>query len=329
MSILIIGGSGFVGTRLIESLKESHSISNFDKSTSDFFKNITIIGDVRNQKQLDDALKKQEIVVLLAAEHRDNVSPVSLYYDVNVQGAKNVLEAMDKNGVRNIIFTSSVAIYGLNKPNPDENFPPDPFNHYGKSKWQAEEVLREWYNKDPESRSLTIIRPTVIFGERNRGNVYNLLKQIASGKFLIVGKGSNKKSMAYIGNIVAFIKFQLENLKPSYNVFNYVDKPDFNMNELVSQVEKSLNKYIPSTHLPFWLGLIGGFGFDVLSKFTGKKFAVSSVRVKKFCATTQFDATKARSSSFKAPFTLSEGLHSTLHYEFIDQDKDDVIFEAE
>ncbi|STH53273.1 UDP-N-acetylglucosamine 4-epimerase (UDP-GlcNAc 4-epimerase) [Escherichia coli] len=53
--------------------------------------------------------------------------------------------------------------------NPDENHPHDPFNHYGKSKWQAEEVLREWYNKAPTERSLTIIRPTVIFGERNRG----------------------------------------------------------------------------------------------------------------------------------------------------------------
>ena len=61
----------------------------------------------------------------------------------------------------------------MNKHNPDENHPHDPFNHYGKSKWQAEEVLREWYNKAPTERSLTIIRPTVIFGERNRGNVYN------------------------------------------------------------------------------------------------------------------------------------------------------------
>ena len=54
---------------------------------------------------------------------------------------------------------------------------------------------------------MTIIRPTVIFGEKNRGNVYNLLKQIASGKFLMIGKGQNRKSMAYVGNVVAFIKY--------------------------------------------------------------------------------------------------------------------------
>jgi nucleoside-diphosphate-sugar epimerase len=255
------------------------AISKPDKQQNPFFSELTTIGDVRNPADIEKALQEKDAVVLLAAEHRDDVSPTSLYYDVNVQGTKNVLEAMDKAGVKNIIFTSSVAVYGLNKQNPNEEHPADPFNHYGKSKWQAEEVLREWYNQNPQEKSLTIIRPTVIFGERNRGNVYNLLKQIASGKFLMVGKGTNYKSMAYVGNIAAFIKYHLENTKPGYQVFNYIDKSDLNMNELVSQVEKSLNKHIPSTHFPYWLGMLGGYGFDILGKLTGKKFSVSSVRV--------------------------------------------------
>lgn len=255
------------------------AISKPDKQQNPFFSELTTIGDVRNPADIEKALQEKDAVVLLAAEHRDDVSPTSLYYDVNVQGTKNVLEAMDKAGVKNIIFTSSVAVYGLNKQNPNEEHPADPFNHYGKSKWQAEEVLREWYNQNPQEKSLTIIRPTVIFGERNRGNVYNLLKQIASGKFLMVGKGTNYKSMAYVGNIAAFIKYHLQNTKPGYQVFNYIDKPDLNMNELVSQVEKSLNKHIPSTHFPYWLGMLGGYGFDILGKLTGKKFPVSSVRV--------------------------------------------------
>jgi len=66
-----------------------------------------------------------------------------------------------------------------------------------------------------------------------------------------------------------------------------------------------------------------------LSKLIYKKFAVSAVRVKKFCATTQFDATAAHSSGFKAPFTLSEGLDKTLQYEFTGSQKDDIIFESE
>lgn len=316
------------GTRLIDICKNEFDITNLDKQQSPFFPDLTTIGDIRNSDSIKNMYGK-ETVVLLAAEHRDDVSPVSLYYEVNVLGTRNVLEAMDKANVKNIIFTSSVAIYGLNKQNPDEQHPADPFNHYGKSKWQAEEILREWYNKDPNNRSLTIIRPTVIFGERNRGNVYNLLNQIASNHFLMVGKGTNYKSMAYVGNVAAFIKYQLENLKPGYRVYNYIDKPDMDMNDLVSVVEKSLNKKIPNIHFPYWLGMLGGYGFDILSKITGKKLAISSVRIKKFCATTRFDATKAHNCGFKAPYTLEEGLQRTLHYEFIDKNKDEIIFRSE
>lgn len=327
--ICLIGGSGFVGTRLIELIKNDTKIKNIDKNSSHFFQNVTVLGDIRDQDSLDSELNGYDTVVLLAAEHRDDVSPTSLYYDVNVQGTRNVLAAMDKNGVKNIIFTSSVAVYGLNKISPNETHPEDPFNHYGKSKWQAEEVLREWYAKHPEQKSLTIIRPTVIFGERNRGNVYNLLKQIASGKFAMVGAGNNYKSMAYVGNVVSLIQHIINTKTVGYEVYNYVDKPDLNMNQLVAEVEASLNKKIPSAHLPYSVGMLGGYCFDLLSKITGKKFAISSVRVKKFCATTQFDATKVHNSGFVAPYTLSQGLDRTLQYEFVSLDKDNITFSSE
>lgn len=327
--VLLIGASGFVGTRLLETSLPEFDIHNFDKQQSHFYPNVTTLGDIRDQDLLDQALEGYDTVVLLAAEHRDDVSPTSLYYDVNVQGTRNVLAAMEKNGVQNIIFTSSVAVYGLNKTNPDENHPHDPFNHYGKSKWQAEEVLREWFEKSPQQRSLTVVRPTVIFGERNRGNVYNLLKQIAGGKFAMVGAGTNYKSMAYVGNIVEFIKYKMANITEGYQVYNYVDKPDLNMNQLVAEVEKSLSKKIPSVHLPYALGMFGGYCFDLLSKITGKKYAISSVRVKKFCATTQFDASKIHNCGFIAPYTLSQGLDRTLKYEFVQDKKDSITFESE
>jgi len=241
-----------------------------------------------------------------------------LYYDVNVQGTKNVLEAMGKNKIHRIVFTSSVAVYGLDKDNPNEEHPVDPFNDYGKSKWQAEEILREWYNEKPDERHLTIIRPTVVFGENNRGNVFNLLKQIASGKFMMVGNGQNKKSMAYVGNVAAFIDYCSNNMH-GYQLYIYVDKPDLNMNDLVKQVGKSLNNKIPAMRLPKWVGMLGGYGFDILAMVTRKSYSVSSVRVKKFCATTQFDSSKAHSSGFKAPFNLSEGLDRTLKHEFLEK----------
>ena len=326
--ITIIGGSGFVGSQLVSRMN-SISCKILDKNPSPFFNSITTIADIRSPQQIQ--LEKQtKAVVLLAAEHRDDISPTSLYHDVNVGGTKNVLDKMDKVGVKHLIFTSSVAVYGLNKENPDENHPEDPFNHYGKSKWQAEQVIKEWYENDPEGKSVTIIRPTVIFGEKNRGNVYNLLRQIASGKFLMIGKGQNKKSMAYVGNVAAFIKDRLELTQQGYHVFNYVDKPDLTMTSLLKVTEKSLNKKIPSIRIPVWLGYLGGYGFDILAFLMRKKLAISSVRVKKFVATTQFDATKVHSSGFKAPYTFEEGLDRTLNYEFVqERSADDEVFYTE
>ena len=315
--IALVGASGFIGSRLIDLIGKENCY-NIDKNPSEKYNDITTIQNIR-ENHLEHVLPNSiDTVILLAAEHRDDVSPISLYYEVNVNGTRHVLDAMDKKGITNIIFISSAAVYGLNKKNPDEQFPPDPFSHYGKSKWQAEKVLREWQQKNPENKSLTIIRPTVAFGEKNQGNVHNLLRQIASGKFLMIGRGENRKSMAYVGNVAAFIKFCLDTIKPGLRVLNYTDQPDLTMNELVLQAEESLNRKLPSLRIPYWMGMLGGLIFDLISTITGKKFPISSVRIKKFCATTQFDASLAHLSGFEAPFTLAEGLDRTLKSEFGD-----------
>lgn len=324
--IYVIGGSGFVGTRLISELGKKNCI-NIDKNKSPFYNSITVLGNIMTPSEIKIE-SNAKTVVLLAAEHRDDVRPKSLYYDVNVEGTKNVLKKMDTIGIKSIIFTSSVAVYGLNKNNPDENFPKDPFNHYGKSKWEAEKVLKDWFEKDPINKSVTIIRPTVIFGERNRGNVYNLLRQISSGTFVKIGKGENKKSMAYVGNVVGFIADRINNKATGFQVYNYVDKPDFNMNELISIVEKKVNINVPKFRIPEWLGVSMGYVFDFASFLSGKKLVISSVRVKKFCATTQFNAEKVN-NVYSPKYTLEEGLSKTLEFEFLDKHKDDVIFYSE
>jgi nucleoside-diphosphate-sugar epimerase len=330
MKITLIGASGFVGTRLIELLKQqnNHTLLNIDKNQSRFYPEITIIADVRDKEKLKTLLSGQDMVVLLSAEHSDNVTPVSLYYDVNVEGARNVTEAMDTCSVKKIVFTSSMALYGINPVNPDETQPANPFNHYGRSKWEAEEVLRKWYNKNSTDKMLTIIRSTVIFGERNRGNVYNLLKQISTGRFLKVGDGSNRKSISYVGNVAAFIVWLLNNAQ-GYNIYNYSDKPDFSMNELISVVENTLGTKIPAVKIPYVIGLLGGYCCDMLAKITGKKLSISSVRVKKFCHTSQLNADRLHATDFKPPFTLEEGLSRTLRYEFVDREQDNITFISE
>ena len=89
MKIAMIGASGFVGTRLLGLLREEpqkYDCKNIDLLPSHFFNDVTTIGDVREQEQMDRELKGADVVVLLAAQHRDDVTPVSLYYDTNVGG---------------------------------------------------------------------------------------------------------------------------------------------------------------------------------------------------------------------------------------------------
>lgn len=317
MKIAIIGGSGFVGTRLIKllSLDTDISLVNIDKVESIVYPSITRVANILDVEMFTSLLSGIDLVVLLAAEHRDDVTPVSLYYDVNVQGIRNTLIAMKKNGVHRLVFTSSVAIYGLDKDNPDESFPADPFNHYGKSKWQAEKVLQEWHRDHPYW-NINIVRPSVIFGEGNRGNVYNLFRQIVSGKFMMIGSGNNEKSMAYIGNVVAFIRFLIIEKTVGYNCYNYVDKPDFTTNSLVYHTCKVLNKKMPSIRIPYWLGMLGGYGFDILAFLTRRKSNISSIRVRKFCSVTKYDATKVMESGFIPPYTLKHGLRNMLKEEF-------------
>ncbi|GAA4311510.1 NAD-dependent epimerase/dehydratase family protein [Compostibacter hankyongensis] len=314
MKISIIGGSGFIGTNLISILSKdvTYQLINIDKAHSSPNANITQIADIRNKEQLAEKLQPADWCVLLAAEHRDDVTPSSLYYDVNVRGTGNVLDVMEERGTNKIIFTSSVAIYGLNKPNPDEDYPPAPFNDYGKSKWQAEEALRKWYFSDPDNRTLIILRPTVVFGPGNRGNVYNLLKQIISGRFLMIGDGRNRKSMAYVENITGFLKYCIDTDMSGYQVFNYVDKPDLNMNEFVNVTERSLGKKLSAVRIPYFIGYFGGVIFDILARITGKKFSISSIRVRKFCATTQYKSKFVTQCKYRAHYSLKQGLVKTI-----------------
>ena len=180
---------------------------------------------------------------------------------------------------------------------------------------EAEAVYRAWQAEDPSNRSLVIVRPTVIFGEQNRGNVYNLLRQIASGRFIMFGPGTNRKSMAYVQNIAEFLAFSTQ-FGPGEHVYNYVDQPDLDMNTLVARCRSVLfGKDGVGLRLPGWLGDLAGYGFDMLAALTGKKLPISSIRVKKFMGTTAF-STGISETGFSPSCSLAEGIERTLRHEF-------------
>jgi len=326
--IAIIGGSGFLGNKMQDQLnKVNKKFTVYDLSDGDKPNSGAVNFDIEKRSDLD-AISNTNAIVNLAAVHRDDIRPLSRYDDVNVQGAVNVCEAARKHGINKIIFTSSVAIYGFAPADTDESGEPNYFNDYGRTKYLAEQVYKEWQAEDPEHRTLVIVRPTVIFGEGNRGNVYNLLKQIASGRFVMFGNGKNKKSMAYVENVAAFLECSLS-FKPGLHIYNYIDKPDFDMNTLITEARKTLfGKNNVGLRLPAFLGMAIGYFADFVAKVTGKSLPVSSIRVKKFMGTTQF-ASSVSETGFVPPVSLEEGLARTLKYEFLEDNSDKRTFDTE
>lgn len=349
MTVTIIGGSGFVGTRLTARLLEKgYTVKIADKRKSVTYPDLWIRCDVRNagdevnefpesltdataapgaaeeaakaqpMHSMNEVLKGSDVVINLAAEHRDDVTPKSLYDEVNVQGSENICKACTALGIHKIIFTSSVAVYGFAPVGTDETGEINYFNDYGRTKYLAEGKYRDWLSTD-SANSVVLIRPTVIFGEQNRGNVYNLLRQIAGGHFPMVGKGTNRKSMNYVENVVAFLEYELtHDSEGGEHLYNYCDTPCYDMNHLVMDVYKALGT--PKTklvHWPYWLAYFGGLCFDLLAKITHKKLVISSIRVKKFTQDTYFVGNNILKTDFQAPVPLAEGLQRTIDYEFV------------
>jgi len=317
MNILITGGSGFIGTNLVtDLLKQGHKVTIYDKLKSKTYPDLCITGDIRDKEKLTTSMCRADAVYHLAAEHRDDVQPASLYYEVNVGGAENMVCALKENNVKRLIFTSTVAVYGLNSGAPDEDNPVRPFNDYGKSKYEAETIFNKWADSD-HTHCLIIVRPTVIFGEKNRGNVYNLLYQLSSGKFMMVGKGTNRKSMGYVINLTSFLASLLKSV-PGKFIYNYADKPDLCMNELIKIFQNTLGKNSRNNfQIPYVLGLMGGYGYDILARITGKTYPISFIRIKKFCADTVINADKLQKTGFVPSYTLAEGLSRMIKSEFL------------
>jgi nucleoside-diphosphate-sugar epimerase len=315
--VAIIGGSGFIGSSLCKLFTQKKTEFHIlDIKKSDTFPDKFNFADVRSADDLYKTLNFSSIIINLAAEHKDDVSPKSLYDDVNVKGAENICNIARLKNITKIIFTSSVAVYGFAPLNTDESGKINPFNDYGRTKWEAEAVYRSWFEEDPQNRTLVIIRPTVVFGEGNRGNVFNLLKQIASGRFVMIGNGLNIKSMAYVENVAAFISYTL-NFNPGLHLYNYIDKPDFNMNSLVVIVNRIMGR--PEKikfRLPYWIGIFIGLICDFSSIILRKNFPISTIRVKKFCSNSAYKSSLLE-TGFIPPKNIFEAVNETVKCEFI------------
>jgi len=312
--ILLTGGSGFIGSHFHRFLDNSNVI-NLDLQAPAFpCESYYEQGDIRKVEDVVGAVQGREIktIISLAAKHHDFGIGHDEYFDTNEEGTEVICKVASAFNIKEIIFFSSVAVYGLRDQISSEDITPDPDGPYGASKLAGEKVLQRWSAEDP-SRKVLIIRPTLVFGPNNMANMRNLISQIDSGFYFHVGKSDNVKSIAYVENVVAATLFLKDRMKPGVNIYNYADEPQLTTRQISTVIAESLQRKIHLT-LPKTMGIMMGLPFDLLIKLTGKNLPISSARIRKLATPTHHSAQKLFAEGFKPAFSTIDGLQNMVKW---------------
>lgn len=327
--VLVIGGSGFIGSHLMGPLRDagletvSFDLHPYRPAMGGHSPDSSVVGDFRDTRALVEAMQGCSAVLHLAAAHHDFGLTPQTFTSVNVGGAHALVAAMEKAGIGNLCFYSSVAVYGAEHALPDETSAPSPVNDYGRTKLQAERVYREWEAAGEgagQDRRCLIIRPAVVFGPRNFANVHRLIQQIDKRRFLPVGSGANRKSMCYVENLVAAILHLWTSevddaCEGGPEVYNYVDKPDLTSRAVISEIYRALGRREPRLRVPLAPALALTSPFDLLAKLTGRNLPITSERVRKLAGTeTAFAADRVRATGFQPQTTLPDGLRRMVNW---------------
>ncbi|MEZ4415205.1 MAG: NAD-dependent epimerase/dehydratase family protein [Gemmatimonadota bacterium] len=316
MRVLITGGAGFIGSYFIERLIRAGSeVTVLDLAPCPYPGVHSIVGDVRDPAAVREAIQGVDRVLHLAAAHHDFGISEQTYFDVNEGAARVLVQAMEEHGVRELCFYSSVAVYGSTPPPRTEATPPSPEAPYGASKLAGEQVFRAWTDSGPD-RTAWVIRPTVVFGPGNFANMFALIRQIARGRFLQIGEGTNIKSLAYVENLVDATFHLWEHVRePGFHVFNYADKPDLSSGRIADTIYRALGRTPPSLRVPLGLGLLLAKPFDWTIRLTGANLPISGARIRKLAEMeTQFEADRIQQAGFSAAVPLSDGLSRMVRW---------------
>ncbi|HEY5916946.1 MAG TPA: NAD-dependent epimerase/dehydratase family protein [Chryseolinea sp.] len=314
MAILLTGASGFIGSHFHNVLPQKDFI-NLDLVEPTFnYQSTFIKGDIRNESDIVSAVSGKDIksIISLAAKHHDFGVGHDEYFDTNEDGTRLICKVATEFNINEIIFYSSVAVYGIREEISTEALEPKPDSPYGESKLAGEKVLIKWAAEKPE-RKVLIIRPTLVFGKNNMANMRNLIKQIDSGLYFHLGKADNVKSIAYVENLVQATLFLKERMKPGVAIYNYADEPQLTTRQISTVIAESLNKKIRLS-VPKTLGVMMGLPFDIIIKLTGKNLPISTARIKKLGTATHHSATKVFSEGFQPRYSTTEGLKKMVDW---------------
>ena len=260
-NIILTGSTGWLGSRLATALSKGlpdlRHIEKGGKQLVCFVKpgeNIETLlnlgvkiryGDITNPEAVHNLLHGQinSLVIHAAGLIHPTIFTKKLY-EVNFKGTRNILEAANQNKVKRLVVISSNSPLGCNS-NSDEKFtensPYNPYMEYGKSKYQMEKMLLRTI-KDTLAPEVTIIRPPWFYGPNQPGRQTEFFRMIKNGKFPLMGKGSNRRSMGYIDNLVLGTLLAAYNPKAAGEIYWIADEKPYSMLEIVDTI-KDVLKY--------------------------------------------------------------------------------------
>lgn len=206
--VVVFGGSGFIGAHLTRRLAaEGIEVVSVDiKPQREALSSVDYrIADVRDLSGLwvDGTVSR---IYNFAAIHTTPGHPAHEYYKTNILGALSVTDFAVRNGIREIVFTSSISVYGPSEEMKTEQTPPAPESAYGYSKLMSERIHRQWF-ESASGRKLTIVRPAVVFGGGEGGNFTRLATLLKKGFFIYPGRKDAIKACIYVEDLLDAIEF--------------------------------------------------------------------------------------------------------------------------
>lgn len=323
MRVAVTGGTGCLGWPLVEKLIKGGShlkllVLPNDSSITSVDKKVKIIsGDLNSSDALDRLCMDCDVVFHLAGMVHSvpgTREEEEGFFRVNVEGTKNLLEAAKKNGVKRVVFYSTVGVYGKDADfHGDELSPCRPGSVYAESKFQAEQLVLNSPNRGgPEG---VVLRFPVVYGPLDRGNVAALIKAVRRKHFFYFGAGNCLRSMISSKNAAeAAVRAAIEP-KAANEVFCVTDGRDYTMNELVDSICRALGMRWRPFHVPVSMAdLAGRFG-DVLRKWGRVPFPIDSDRVRKLSRPLTFSSEKAKEVIGYGPVeTLEEGIRREVEW---------------
>jgi nucleoside-diphosphate-sugar epimerase len=258
-------------------------------------------------------MKGVEIVHHVAAAFRELNVPNSFYWEVNVQGTKNVLEAAFAQKVKKFIYCSTCGVHGnIDHPPGGEDAPIQPADYYQQTKYEAEPIVDEFFQKGMKT---VILRPAAIYGPGDPERFYMIFKRVARGTFPMFGKGKTYYHPLYIDNLIDAFMLAMEDGKGDGQAYLIADEEYLEIRDLVRKVGEALNVEVKIPHYPIGPLVIAGHLCERICKPFRINPPIFPRRVDWFRQNRAFKIDKAkRELGYEPKVGIDEGLRKTAEW---------------